>query len=254
MKKKIFAVSDLHGHYFETIAALASAGWSAEDSSHLLVVCGDLFDRGQNSLEVFRFLDEMVKNDKAIVLQGNHEEFFTQWLEGPTSHFNYMFNGLRETVDSFLGEQKSFSKWFQKNPDSKDPWYEFSDDARKKINHKYPELLGWLKNLPHYFETEHYIFTHGSIQTFGNWKEPAGGWKHHHWDKGEFFSQDISSTDKIVVVGHFGTASIREMYEMRSYEDHSILVRDDGKVIMIDGCTALTKEVNVLSVSDELCT
>ena len=40
MKKKIFAVSDIHGNYHALINALEEAGFDENNDSHLLVVLG----------------------------------------------------------------------------------------------------------------------------------------------------------------------------------------------------------------------
>ena len=42
MKKKIFAVSDIHGNYPALIEALKDAGFDENNDSHLLVVLGIL--------------------------------------------------------------------------------------------------------------------------------------------------------------------------------------------------------------------
>jgi serine/threonine protein phosphatase 1 len=262
MRKKIFAISDLHGFYNETMAALSAAGWDENNIDHLLVVVGDMFDRGPDSDVLYAKLRDLTLTGKAIVLAGNHEPFLIEWLSGPVSMFNFMYNGLTSTLDSFLGRTRAFFSWVvvdkqlnEKELSAEDwnaLWYEWSAIARAEINTQYPELLVWLNSLPDYLETANHIFTHGSIQSYGDWKKPHKGWNWQHWDKGEFFGENIISTDKTVVVGHFGTGDIREKYALGSKDDYSILKREDGRVIMIDGCTVLTHNVNVLILEDDL--
>jgi serine/threonine protein phosphatase 1 len=252
MKKKIFAISDIHGYYTETLHALKNARWDEQNPEHLLLVLGDIFDRGPSSYDIYLWLSRLVKEKKAIVLKGNHELMFIEWLSGPVSPHDWKYNGLSETTESFYG---SFWDWFDKNTLPGAPetvWYDWSEMARGHINRKHPELLEWLRNLPDYFETEHSIFTHGSIQTYGDWKNPELKWKTHHWDDGGFFEQNIISTDKVVVVGHFGTNEIRSRNLLSLKEDHSILIREDLQIIMIDGCVPVTKKVNVLVIEDNL--
>ena len=40
-RKKIFVVSDVHGHYTLLKEALEKAGFQNENKNHLLVCCGD---------------------------------------------------------------------------------------------------------------------------------------------------------------------------------------------------------------------
>lgn len=262
MRKKIFAISDPHGFYNETMAALSAAGWDENNIDHLLIVVGDMFDRGPDSDMLYTKLRDLTLAGKAIVLAGNHEPFLIEWLSGPVSMFNFMYNGLTSTLDSFLGRTRAFLSWviIDRGLNEKTLtegewntlWYEWSEITRQEIKDMYPDLLEWLNNLPDYFETANHIFTHGSIQTYGDWKNPAKGWNWQHWDKGDFFGENIISTDKTVIVGHFGTGDIREKYGLGSKDDYSILKREDGRVIMIDGCTVLTRNVNVLILEDDL--
>ena len=62
----------------------------------------------------------------------------------------------------------------------------------------------------------------------------------------------VTLKDKTVVIGHFGTAHLREMYEIDDNKDkYDILTREDGKVIAIDATTVVSKKVNVLVIEGE---
>ena len=80
MKKKIFAVSDIHGEYEILIKGLKEAGFDEDNPEHLLVSVGDAFDRGENALAVYEYLKRLSDEGKAIVLKGNHTGFFTNYL------------------------------------------------------------------------------------------------------------------------------------------------------------------------------
>lgn len=60
MKKKIFAVSDIHGHYHILKEALDRAGFDDSNDNHLLVCCGDYFDRGDENVEVLIILKHSI--------------------------------------------------------------------------------------------------------------------------------------------------------------------------------------------------
>ena len=53
--KKYFVCSDLHSFFTEFKEALAKNGFDAENQDHILVVCGDLFDRGKETLYLYNF-------------------------------------------------------------------------------------------------------------------------------------------------------------------------------------------------------
>ena len=53
---KFFVTSDVHGYYDEMKNALDNAGFDPENEEHWIVVCGDLWDRGSQPVEVMRYL------------------------------------------------------------------------------------------------------------------------------------------------------------------------------------------------------
>jgi hypothetical protein len=72
INKKYFVVSDMHSFYDELISALSIAGYSKDNESHILIVNGDVFDRGPKSKEMFKFLTSIPK-DRLVLIKGNHE-------------------------------------------------------------------------------------------------------------------------------------------------------------------------------------
>ena len=284
MKKKIFAVSDIHGHYNELRKCLDKAKFDENNESHLLVVCGDIFDRGEQSLELYNYLRELKDKGKAILVAGNHDKFMPDFLDGHSCAFNFLYNGFNKTLDSFLNETSSYQTFLlyinefkeeavriygdRVKPLLGDPsaipsevlFDVYEEYARDYIKREYKDLYEFLSDLPYYYETENYIFTHASIDTeCEDWKNPTftkyedwSPWYYLTWDNGSFFGKEIKNTDKTVVVGHYHTDGIREKYSIETdFGSNSILRRDDNKVIMIDACTPLTRRVNVLIIDDE---
>ena len=71
MKRKLFVLSDIHGHYSEMKKALDEAGFDPENGSHIFVSCGDLFDRGMENVAVYDFVRGLKHK---ILIRGNHED------------------------------------------------------------------------------------------------------------------------------------------------------------------------------------
>ena len=262
--KKLFVISDVHGHYQEMINALERAGYDEDNENHLLISCGDEFDRGEQALAVYLYLKRLSDEGKAVVLKGNHSLFLIDYLNGKTiSPFNYLHNGTGETLADFLHQTKPFETWTVLHNIAEPTYGDFAEwitHAKKLINGEYPNLYEWLETRPYYYETKNYIFTHGAIDgECENWKDPQKnvfgkyfGWDACMWDDGSFFGSEIKNTDKTVVIGHFGTEHLRRMYDIKSEDPYSILTRDDGRIIAIDTTTKLTKRVNVLVIEDDL--
>lgn len=252
MKKKIFVFSDSHGHCNLLKDELKSAGFEEGNKDHLLIGCGDYFERGTESLETYLWLKSL--KDQVICLYGNHEKFLEEFLEGPVSMFNFRYNGFDKTLDSFLEQTASFPMYmiYHENEEG-DLWYKYAKESRDEINKNYPELLGWLKNLPFYFETKNYIFTHGTIDgQCEDWHNPIIPWSELVWAKPIDFIKNINNTDKTLVVGHINTGLIRKDFYKGDEHDNSIFVRPDNRVIGLDSCTILSKHINILVIEDEL--
>ena len=76
--KKLFVVSDVHGHYTILKEALDRAGFDKHDPEHLLICCGDYFDRGNENMEVLRFFEGLRHK---VLLRGNHEDLLLKLLQ-----------------------------------------------------------------------------------------------------------------------------------------------------------------------------
>ena len=47
--KKYFVCSDIHGFYKEWMSSLDEVGFDINNNEHILIVLGDIFDRGRES-------------------------------------------------------------------------------------------------------------------------------------------------------------------------------------------------------------
>lgn len=76
---RVDVVGDVHGLLDDLLVLLRAAGWVYEDGklSHpegrLLLLLGDLVDRGPQSLELVRFVRNAVKSGVAMCVKGNHD-------------------------------------------------------------------------------------------------------------------------------------------------------------------------------------
>lgn len=262
--KKYFVVSDIHGHYSELILALEEAKFNYDDPSHFLIVCGDLFDRGVQSKEIYEYINSL--GEKCITIRGNHEEFVKTAVDKSVdNYFNFIYNGFDKTMDSFLGEENSFSRWkkiqhqaFGIFEADEVCFWDFQKHFSSVVRNCYPDLLRWLTSLPYYYETDNYIFTHGMIDGQCNdWHHPKKDlygkyldWDACTWARPEDFFAPIVNTNKTIVVGHINTGLLRSKCGLDE-NDNSIFKRPcDNKVIGIDTATPTTKKINVLIIED----
>ena len=93
--KKLFVVSDIHGYGDLLKSALDEAGFRADDTSHIFVCCGDLFDNeNENANEALcAFMDGLPRK---ILILGDREEMLSQRMD------------ISERLRRLLGDMKNY--------------------------------------------------------------------------------------------------------------------------------------------------
>ena len=261
MKNKYFICSDIHGDFVALENALKNNHFDIENDKDILVVAGDIFDRGSDSVKVYEFLKDLEDRGKAIILNGNHHEMFIDFLEGKDAFFNFKYNGLRHTIDDFLHQTNAWEMYIitrydddtQRKMDNSEwdsAWRNFSDISRNSIKTEYPQLLDWLKNLPDYLELKNNIITHGMLDCSNNWHHPENGWKHCHWANPREAAFMKNNTGKHIFLGHIDSDTIRNEYNLPK-DNYSLFIRPDGDITYLDSCTILTHKLNMCVIEDE---
>ena len=97
---KYYITADVHGFYTKFHKALDEAGYFNDSASHKLIILGDIFDRGQEAVEMQEFILQLMGQDAVILIRGNHEDLFEEMVrvdEGlPVRH--HVSNGTYGTA------------------------------------------------------------------------------------------------------------------------------------------------------------
>ena len=162
---KYFVVSDIHSFYVGLKRALDRAGFNKRNKDHTLIVCGDVFDRGPDTLSVYKFLTSIPKK-RCILIKGNHELLYEELLEKsfPESH-----DFSNHTVDTFCQ-----IAGYDLEILTPKYWRKFDDVPHERIRQAWQEILTEVKQSPitawlqsdrwkYWHEVGNYIFVHSFI-------------------------------------------------------------------------------------------
>lgn len=236
----VFATSDIHGHYTALKDALDRAGFDPKNEQHLLVCCGDYFDRGTENLQVLQYLDRIKRK---VLLRGNHEDMLLEIFEtGRLKEHNYR-NGTIETIVELFGK--------------------YSIDALGHVDFEgktrmLDRITDFIRETRDYYEIGGYVFVHGWLPTGireggsyidPNWRTASPErWKKARWTKWtEMYESCDRLPEQTIVCGHVPSFFANKFVPDRASDDASIFFGDG--VTVLDGGTFTTGQVNVLVIN-----
>ena len=237
---KLFVVSDIHGFYTQLKKALDEAGFDEHDEAHVLICCGDLFDRGSENKKVYDYIKGL---QRKVLIRGNHDERLAEILTQKRANVFDVRNGAVETIEEFFGVGSVCG------------YGDLRVSGREEL---VKELCGFVAEMVDYYETEHYIFVHGWIPLEHGTQRPLIDWRTADakaWHSArftewlQFYGVNDMFPEKIIVCGHRSTR-LAYSFDSRALGDSSIYYGDG--MIAIDAGTVSSGRVNVLVLEEEL--
>lgn len=149
--KKYFCVSDIHSFYAILINTLEENEFDINNNDHMLIVCGDAFDRGEQFRQLFNFLVKLQKYNRLIYVRGNHEDLLLDCIEeiksGKDISLHHYTNGTMNTISQFCNINL----------------YDLALGVvtYKDIQNDLFLLITFINSSVDYYELDNYIFVHG---------------------------------------------------------------------------------------------
>lgn len=260
-KKKYFVVSDVHSYLRPLRKALRDAGWNPKTKSHVLVVLGDIFDRGDDTVGVYEFIRSIPK-DRRVLVRGNHEALLLDLLKKDCPDRYDYSNGTVKTLCHIAGCDEKYLDsatlaWDfldGRVPNAAD-YDNCQDYVVQMFNSRFSEVkgkaersdvIGWLRSdeWVDYFELKNYVMVHSFIPVreaphkmseitesgyFPTWRTDATEkeWHSARWGcpyrqyDAGLFDPEIAN-GKTLVCGHWHTFDFRNHYEHRMYDEYDI--------------------------------
>lgn len=242
-KRKLFVVSDIHGHYTLMKQALDEAGFDKNNEEHIFICCGDLFDRGTENRKVYDYIRRLPRK---ILICGNHDERLAEIIASKEVALVDYRNGKAPTLAEFFGPN-------------------VVDDQGRLCLPKYGKMAGILKRfigaMLDYYETDHYVFTHGWLPLVEgsnvsyireDWRSASPlDWRRARWLQWQYlYKTPAMLPGKTIVCGH-RMCSYGWHFDPRREETDSRIFYGDG-MIAIDACTVRSGRVNVLVLEEQI--
>ena len=171
---KYFIVSDIHSFGNILANTLKKCGFDKRNKNHTLIVCGDVFDRGTDTVKVYNYLKSIPKK-RCILIKGNHESLYFDLL---TKYYPDSYDFSNGTVLTFAqiagygldtvynlraADNQGLASMFGDKYDMPKEVLDIWRDIKKKVRES--EITKWLqsKQWVNYYELDKYIFVHSFI-------------------------------------------------------------------------------------------
>lgn len=236
---KYYAISDIHGYLDILHDTVKNISLKMNDKLFFL---GDYIDGGPHSRQTLEYLYNLQKRfpKNVVILKGNHEELFLQWLADDIEiGFLQEDKGLN-TIKTFLKDNQLaiIADYLKKGK----TLFEVNSIVKKYIKKNYPELIEWIKAMPLYYETAYNIFVHAGID------EDA-------WDNWTLTTEDYVYTQKYphttgkfykdIIAGHIG---VSEIAGDKNFHD---IYFDGENHYYIDSTVEISRKLNLLVYDTE---
>lgn len=226
---KYFFVSDVHSYCDRLIAALDAAGFEPTNPHHVLVVLGDVFDRGRQSWKTYQFLKELPYK---ILIRGNHEDLLVDMINrGFVDDVIDIPNGTADTCLQLATEDRLTSyKWLKERGSSR--------VVDILVDESINEVCKWIdEEFVDYIEFSNLIGIHSCVPLDkGDYvMRPKARWGNPYLDR---------DAGKWRITGHWFARRHWESDGVPWMKDETY-VSEDRRLIGVDSCVMLSSKINV---------
>ena len=230
--RRIIAVSDIHGTLSFFQALMDKLALTQED---LLVLVGDILEKGPESLALLRHVIALCRTHTVYPLCGNCDGLVYRFFQG-------------DELD-----RRFFSFYLPQHPEStlrqlaREGGFDQTDDLprlRADLRSAYPEEWRFLSRMPTILETEHLVFVHGGVPSLDH-MDQLDRWR---CMKNDDFLGQGHAFDKWVIVGHWPVTLYRP-----DIQSAAPILLPGRRIASIDGGCVLKKDgqLNALILPEE---
>lgn len=218
--QRLIAVSDIHGNLTAFKALLSKVKFNTDD---VLILAGDIVEKGSNSLDTLRYVMELSTSHTVFPICGNcdvicleilKEDKNEELLKYILSRRNTLVGEMCRTLGIQLGRDSDMFA------------------IKHVLRETFSKEIDFIRNMPHIVEIGDYVFAHAAI--FPNRMEEM---KPSQVMRADAFMEMGFRFDKYHVVGHWPVV----LY-CKEIPDCNPKVDQENKIISIDGGNVLKRD------------
>lgn len=230
--RRIVAVSDIHGNLPFFLALMDKIGLTPDD---ILILLGDIVEKGRDSLALLRRVMELSKTHAVYPVCGNCDGLVLRFFETDELDSRFFAPYLRWHPESTLRQMAREGGFDQ---------VEDLPRLRRDLRAAFPEEWAWLRTMPTVVETEHLVFVHGGVPSLTGMEELE------RWGcmKNDNFLGQNRFFDKWVIVGHWPVTLYHE-----DIPSSAPIIDRERRIVSIDGACVLKVDgqLNALIIPTE---
>ncbi len=171
MKKRLFAIGDIHGCFDQFRELLEKQIGLREDDT--IILLGDYIDRGPAIKKVIDYILKLRNEGYSIItLRGNHEQMLLASIDSETNLDLWLFNRGLDTIESF---------------------------GLSSINELDQVYVEFFQHLPYYHEIGDFLFVHGGFND--TIQDPFKDTHYMIWER-TFIYRNPVFEGKTIIHGH----------------------------------------------------
>ncbi len=216
--RRVLAISDIHGNLPWLKALLAKAGFGPDD---ILVLVGDLIEKGRESLATLRYIMELSRTHTVHALCGNCDNLAVDFVDGGMGlgrdFFRFYLSVWKEkSLILQMAREIGFSVASEEDLPA----------LRAALRARFAPELDYLRALPTILTAPGFVFVHGGVPSYEHMEELDA------WDcmKNDDFMGQGHAFPAYCVVGHWPVTLYRQ-----DYPCSDPIIDRKRKIISIDG-------------------
>lgn len=210
--RRILATSDIHGNLELFRKLLERCGYRPGED--VLVIVGDLLEKGPDSLGTLRYAMELAKEGTVYALCGNCD-YASQ--DRPEDAWGHLSRWREKATHWQMGLEAGI-----RLPTGEGDVLAF----REKLEELFPEEYAFLRGMPQVLETERFLFAHTGLKDENLECQDLSFTLSTPW----FPRETDHVFSKLLLVGHYPTSCLR-----RNCMDNTPLYHETQNVLSIDG-------------------